>query len=60
MLKDFLSEIYHADHADDSEDLEVVLLFPGQGSVMQSMSESAFLLVCSLLSSRTQISTSEG
>ncbi|EER15126.1 calcium-activated potassium channel alpha chain, putative [Perkinsus marinus ATCC 50983] len=39
MLKDFLSEIYHADHADDSEDLEVVLLFPGQGSVMQSMSE---------------------
>ncbi|KAF4667502.1 Calcium-activated potassium channel subunit alpha-1 [Perkinsus olseni] len=39
MLKDFLSEIYHSDHADDSEDLEVVLLFPGQGSVMQSMSE---------------------
>ncbi|KAF4678317.1 Calcium-activated potassium channel subunit alpha-1 [Perkinsus chesapeaki] len=39
MLKDFLSEIYHPDHADDSEDLEVVLLFPGQGSVMQSMSE---------------------
>merc|ERR1719201_2878236 len=36
MVKDFISELFHPDHSDDAEDLEVVFLFPSQNITMDS------------------------
>merc|ERR550514_1543442 len=36
MAKDFISEVFHPDHADDAEDLEVVFLFPNQNVTMDA------------------------
>lgn len=37
MVADFLNEIYHEDHAKESQDLEVVILIQSQGMLMESL-----------------------
>jgi hypothetical protein len=36
MVKDFIAELFHADHSDDAEDLEVVFLFPSRNLTMET------------------------
>merc|ERR1719326_2305303 len=36
MVKDFILELFHPDHADDAEDLEVVFLFPEKKATMDA------------------------
>lgn len=39
MVKDFISELFHPDHSDDAEDLEVVFLFPSRNSTMEQIQD---------------------
>merc|ERR1719313_1029126 len=39
MVKDFIAELFHPDHSDDAQDLEVVFLFPSRNASMEATQE---------------------
>merc|ERR1719367_467207 len=39
MVRDFIEEMFHPDHAEDAEDLHLIFLFPSAGPAMEEVSQ---------------------